>query len=110
MKGLHPHHVFIIIVLVFIIMWRAVKVINIELNAFLAISIIFLISSSHFPPDVIVCPKIRNIILSRPTAEKAFNVGYMFSLPRGILYIFTNAANVVLYLVFTFKCKNTENM
>ena len=38
-------------------MCRAVIVFNIELNALLVISILFKISSSHFPFDVIVCPK-----------------------------------------------------
>ena len=60
---LHPYksvdhtYAFIILFLVFILMCRAVIVFNIELNASLAISIIFKISTSHFPFDVIVCPK-----------------------------------------------------
>ena len=43
----------------FILMCRTVKIVffKIELNAPLAISILFTISSSHFPFDVIVCPK-----------------------------------------------------
>ena len=36
---------------------RSVIVFNIELNELQAISILFKISSSHFPFDVIVCPK-----------------------------------------------------
>ena len=47
-------YAFIILFLVFIIMSRAAIVFNIELNAPLAISILFKISSSHFPFDVIV--------------------------------------------------------
>ena len=50
-------YAFIIIFLVFILMCRAVIVFNIELNGPLAISITFKISSSHFPFDVVVCPK-----------------------------------------------------
>ena len=59
----HPYkrvdhtYAFIILFLVFILMYRAVLVVNIELNAPLAISIMFTMSSSHFPFDVIVCPK-----------------------------------------------------
>ena len=45
-------YAFIIRFLVFIFMCRAVKVLKIELNAPLAISIIFTNSSSHFPFDV----------------------------------------------------------
>ena len=58
----HPYesvdhtYAFIIRFLVFIFMCRAAKVFKIELNAPLAISIIFTNSSSHFPFDVIVCP------------------------------------------------------
>ena len=56
-KSVDHTYAFIIIFLVFIRMCGAVIVFNIELNAPLAISIIFKISSSHFPFDVIVCPK-----------------------------------------------------
>ena len=47
-------HAFFIIFLVFIFMCRAVIVFNIELNAPLAISILFKLSSSHFTFDVIL--------------------------------------------------------
>ena len=50
-------HAFIILFPFFILMCRAVIVFNIELNAPLAISILFDISSAHYPFDVIVCPK-----------------------------------------------------
>ena len=50
-------YAFIIRFLVFILMCRLVIVFNIELNAPLAISILFKMSSSHFPFGVIVCPK-----------------------------------------------------
>ena len=50
-------YAFIILFLVFILMCRPVIVFNIELNAPLSISIIFKISPSHFPFDVIVGPK-----------------------------------------------------
>ena len=59
----HPYqrvdhtYAFIILFLVFILMCLAVVVFNIELNAPLAILILVKISSSHFPFDVIVCPK-----------------------------------------------------
>ena len=57
----HPYKIvdhtyaYIIRFLVFILICLAVIVFNIELNAPLAISIIFNISSSHFPFHVIVC-------------------------------------------------------
>ena len=56
-KSVDHTYAFIILFRVFILMCRAVIVFNIELNAPLAISILFKISSSHFPFDVIVCSK-----------------------------------------------------
>ena len=56
-KSVDHTYAFIIRFLVFIVVCRAVIDFNIELNAPLAISILFKISSSLFPCDVIVCPK-----------------------------------------------------
>ena len=56
-KSVDHTYAFIIRFLVFILMCLAVIVFNITFNAPLAISIIFKISSSHFPFDVIDCPK-----------------------------------------------------
>ena len=89
-KSVDHTYAFLIRFLVYILMCRAVIVFNIELNAHLASSIIFNISSSHFPFDVIVCPKYVYLFVCLITSPAIFTLTLVevTSLETNIVLVF----------------------